>query len=277
METLNMRSLIMEHFEQFLDALHLEDLNNAAHPSIFEGNEEYDMLIIRLPVIGEKLEAQSFGFVIEGQNSFLFNRDKKKFELLEDHFIGPYKIIDPMIDALLKSFEKYRSMIIDMEELLYENQNINDFMANWMVLKRDMLLIQRILTRTSEMLLVMMHHYRDTTGFPMHHYTDLHEHMERIMNSATHQLSKLDYLYNFYGARANDKMNRMIYMLTIISAVFLPLNLLVGFFGMNTSGLPFTSPDQTGTVYAVSIMFSLIVLTLIAVLVWHKKNQKELQ
>jgi len=267
----------MEHFEQFLDELHLQDLHNTIHPSIFDDSAAYNMLIVRIPVIGERLEAQSFGFIFEGNNSFLYNRDKKKFELLDDRFLGPYKIIDPMIDMLLKSFEKYRSMIIDMEELLYENQNINDFMSNWMVLMRDMLLIQRILTRTSEMLLVMMHHYRDTTGFPMNHYTDLHEHMERIMNSATHQLSKLDYLYNFYGARANDKMNKMIYILTIISAVFLPLNLLVGFFGMNTSGLPFTSPDQTGTVYAVSVMFSLIILILIAILIWHKKNQKGLQ
>jgi magnesium transporter len=68
----------------------------------------------------------------------------------------------------------------------------------------------------------------------------------------------------------------MIYILTIISAVFLPLNLLVGFFGMNTSGLPFTSPDQTGTLYAVSMMFSLIILILIAIFVWHKKSQKGL-
>ena len=270
-----MRSLTMEHFEQFLDSLHLEDLHNAAHPSIFDVNEEYDMLIVRLPVIGEKLEAQSFGFVIEGQNSFLFNRDNKKFELLEDHFIGPYKIIDPMIDSLLKSFEKYRSMIVDMEELLYENKNIENFMADWIVLKRDILFIQRILTRTSEMLLVMVNHYRENTDFPMNHYIDIHEHMERIINSATHQLSKLDYLYNFYSARSNDKMNKMIYILTIISAVFLPLNLLVGFFGMNTSGLPFTSPEQTGTIKVVSLMFSLSILTFIAVLICHKRSQRE--
>ncbi|WP_373031546.1 CorA family divalent cation transporter [Sulfurovum sp.] len=267
----------MEHFEQFLDSLHLEDLNNAAHPSIFDKNEEYDMLIVRLPFIGEKLEAQSIGFIIEGRNSFLYNRDKKKFELLEDRFLGPYKIIDPIIDTLLKSFEKYRSIIVDMEELLYENMNIENFMADWIGLKRDILLIQRVLTRTSEMLLVMVNHYRGTTDFPMNHYEDMHEHIERIMHSATHQLSKLDYLYNFYSARSNDKMNKMIYILTIISAIFLPLNLLVGFFGMNTSGLPFTSSEQTGTLNVVFLMFSLVILTLIAVLIWHKKTQRGLQ
>jgi magnesium transporter len=265
----------MEHFEQFLDALHLEDLQNKMHPSIFDTNDAYNMLIVRLPVIGEKLEGQSFGFIIEGENSFLYNRDKQKFEILDGRFIGPYKIIDPMTDVLLKSFEKYRSMIIDMEELLYQNKSSDDFMTKWINLKRDILLIERILARTSEMLLIMIHHYQETVDFPMNNYEDMHEHLERILNSAAHQLSKLDYLYNFYSARANDKMNKMIYILTIISAVFLPLNLLVGFFGMNTSGLPFTSQDQTGTLSVVSLMFSLSILTFMIMLIWHKNTQKQ--
>ncbi|MFC2057315.1 CorA family divalent cation transporter [Campylobacterota bacterium] len=261
----------MEHFEQFLDVLHLEDLHNAVHPSIFDENDEYNMLIIRLPVIGEKLETQSIGFIIQGQNSFLYDRDKKKFEMLDDRFLGPYKIIDPMTDALLKSFEKYRNIIVDMEELLYQNKITDNFMTDWIGLKRDILLIQRILTRTSEMLLEMIHHYQETTDFPMNNYIDMHEHMERILNSATHQLSKLDYLYSFYSARANDKINRIIYILTIISAIFLPLNLLVGFFGMNTSGLPFTSSGTDGTLNVLFIMFTFIVLGFIAILAWQKK------
>lgn len=54
----------MEHFEQFLDELHLLDLQNETHPSIFDENEGYDVLIVRLPVVGEKLEAQSIGFIL---------------------------------------------------------------------------------------------------------------------------------------------------------------------------------------------------------------------
>jgi len=80
------------------------------------------------------------------------------------------------------------------------------------------------------------------------------------MRSATLQLSKLDYLHSFYNAKSNEKMNRILYILTIISAVFLPLNLVVGFFGMNTSGLPFTQVPL-GTFYAVSIMISLFIIT----------------
>jgi magnesium transporter len=52
-------------------------------------------------------------------------------------------------------------------------------------------------------------------------------------------------------------MNRSIYLLTIVSAVFLPLNLVVGFFGMNTGSLPFTADGGT---YAVVMILSSISL-----------------
>lgn len=264
----------MEHFEEFLDELHLNDLQNKMHPSIFDENEAYAMLILRLPLIAEKLEGRSFGFIIQGQNSFLYDTEKEQFVKLDDRFFGPYKIIDPITDELLKSFEKYREMIIDMEEFLYQNKHTDEFMTNWIALKRDILLIERILTRTSEMLLIMIHHYKKAADFPKNSYRDLHEHMERVLHSATHQLSKLDYLYHFYNARANDKMNKMIYILTIISAVFLPLNLVVGFFGMNTSGLPFTDSETNGTLNVVYLMSSLSLLTFVSALLWYKKTKK---
>lgn len=265
----------MEHFEQFLDELHLKDLHNAEHPSIFDENEEYNMLIVRMPILGETLEAQSLGFVIAEQNSFLYNRDKKKFDKLDDPFLGPHKIINQMTDVLLKSFTKYQDLIVDMEEVLYENRALDSFMADWMGLKRDILHIQRILERTSEAILEMINHYEETPDFPVNNYTDLHEHIDRIIRSSVHQLSKLDYLYSFYNARSNDKMNKMIYVLTIISAIFLPLNLLVGFFGINVGGLPFINSGESGAMNVFFVMFASIVLTFIVILLWHKKMQKQ--
>lgn len=265
----------MKYFEQFLDELHLEDLHNPSHPSIFDENEEYNMLIVRMPILGEKLEAQSLGFVIAGQNSFLYNRDKKKFDELDDLFLGPHKIIDTMTDALLKSFTKYQDSIVDKEELLYENGTPDSFMTDWIILKRDILHIQRILERTSEAVLEMINHYEESPDFPVNKYTDLHEHIERIVRSTVHQLSKLDYLYSFYSARTNDKINKMIYVLTIISAIFLPLNLLVGFFGINVNGLPFINSGESGAMNVFLVMLASVALTFAAILLWHKKVQEQ--
>jgi len=260
----------MQQVEQLVDKFHLEDLQNDLHPSIFDENDDYDMLIVRLPVIAEKLEAISLGFIITKDGSYLFNPAKRRLEALESRFEGPHNKIDILLDHLLKSFHAYQDQISDMEETLYDDKVKTNFMTQWLTLKRDILRIERIMHRTSSVMQDMINYYETDGSFPMNHYIDIHEHCERILRSATLQLSKLDYLYNFYNTRTNDKMNRLIFLLTIISAVFLPLNLIVGFFGMNTSGLPFTK-GADGTLNVVVGLVLLIVITSLAVLLWRRK------
>jgi magnesium transporter len=265
--------MIMEHLEQLIDTLHMEDLRNGAHPSIFDRNEGYDMLIVRLPEIGKGLEVISLGFVITPTAGYFYNRDEERFELLGDRFEGPHSVIDRMTDRLLKGFLSYQDVSADMEDALYEDRTAEDFMTRWLGLKRDILRIERVLLRTSAAMKEVIEAYEAVEAFPVNHYVDLHEHMERVVRSAALQLSKLDYLYNFYNARTSDKMNRMIYLLTVISAVFLPLNLLVGFFGMNTGGLPFAE-GAAGTLKAVLLMLSLAVVTSLLFYLARKRVEK---
>ncbi len=263
----------MENVEQLIDTLHLEDLRNEQHPSIFDENEEYDMLIIRIPVISNELSAKSFGFIITKQSSYIYHKEKQRFEELSGRFDGPYKVLDKLTDKILKSFAKYQEAVADMEELLYADRYKTDFMNTWLGVKLEILRIERTLLRAERTIDSFIEYHHESPDFPTNNYVDIHEHIERTMRSATLQLSKLDYLYSFYNAKSNDKMNRMIYILTIISAIFLPLNLVVGFFGMNTSGLPFTG-GSSGTYYAVSFMALLAVVTSVVVLSWRKKVEK---
>jgi len=41
--------------------------------------------------------------------------------------------------------------------------------------------------------------------------------------------------------QAGQQTNENVYLLSVITALFMPATLVTGFFGMNTSGLPFTS------------------------------------
>jgi magnesium transporter len=55
-------------------------------------------------------------------------------------------------------------------------------------------------------------------------------------------------------------MNNTIYTLTLLSAIFLPLNLIVGFFGMNTTSLPFTVGDG-GTYSVITLLITTAILS----------------
>ncbi len=260
----------MDDLLKILDPLHSEDLANTEHPSIFDENEAYDMLIMRIPVVDKLLEMSSMGFIITPEKSYYYDKNAKQFHVFDDRFNGPYKTIDAMVDRLLKAFSKYKDLTADMEEFLYLDKTANNFMTQWLDLKRDILRIERVLLRTSETMKEVIEYYEGQDDFPINNFVDLHEHLDRTTRSATLQLSKLDYLYSFYNTRTNEKMNSLIFALTIISAVFLPLNLVVGFFGMNTSGLPFAEGGM-GTLKAVALMGTLMIITSVVVYLSYKK------
>ncbi|MBD3800640.1 MAG: magnesium transporter [Campylobacterales bacterium] len=261
----------MEGISVTINPLHLEDLRNERHSSLFDINPDYDMLIVRLPVLDEGVQILSIGFILTEAASYRFDREHNSFEALDSRFEGPHRIIDLIIDRLLKGFNGYLERVADMEERLYADRAESDFMTQWLGLKRDILRVERVLARTTTVLAEVTQHYKPLERFPVDHYADLHEHTDRLLRSAVHQLSKLDYIYNFHNARTNEKMNRLIYMLTIISATFLPLNLVVGFFGMNTGGLPFAE-NPTGTLNAVMLMVLLFLLTSAMLLLWHLRR-----
>jgi magnesium transporter len=256
-----------------IDLLHEEDLCNAKHPSLFEKVDQYNIFIVRLPVITHEVLNVSFGFVVFEDKSYFFNAQTQLFEELDGKYAGIHSILDKQTDRLLKAYIRYQELVFEMEENLYANNTGSDFLHRWLNVKLDILKVEKVLLRTTDTVEDFIRFYRKDETFPLNHFTDLHEHLDRTMRSATLQLSKLDELYNFYNAKSNDKMNKMIYLLTILSAIFLPLNLVVGFFGMNTTGLPFSS-GESGTYYAISFMLVLAFVTFLIMFFWRKKVEK---
>ena len=94
-------------------------------------------------------------------------------------------------------------------------------------------------------------------------FEDILEHLQRAYRNSGMLLEKLDALHNSYIVENNEQMNRTVYILTLLSGIFLPLNLIVGFFGMNTTSLPFTQ-GEGGTYLVLNTLFvSAVISTLL--------------
>jgi zinc transporter len=63
-------------------------------------------------------------------------------------------------------------------------------------------------------------------------------------------------------------MNRNIYVVSVLTAIFLPITLITGIFGMNVGGLPWVEGDS-GFLWVVGIM-GLTVITSLVLLYWHR-------
>ncbi len=225
----------------------IDDIVNSEHPSDFETTEEYSVLILRLPYIKDnRVKVISYAFLIKDNRVYEYCRDSKEFVLLGD-FNTLYNFLDVRIDKILAKISKLQTTIEKMEDRLYENRYDKDFPNEWLMLKKELALIERLMAHSMVTFQRFLKYHKDNLEELA--FKDLEEHIDRAFRFSKSALEKLDNLYSFYRAKMDEKMNNIVFVLTIISAIFLPLTLITGFFGMNTSDLPFTQ-GSNGTLKA---------------------------
>ena len=246
-----------------LNPLHKHDIQNPEHSSYFFKTPDYSLLIMRLFVLKDDgLYGVSTPYIITDNTLLEFNRDKNDFEHL---VLGHLSLSESLSYQLQKSEELVMHYIHEIERLedaLYMRKLSPIFLDVWFDLKKDISRMDRMLERATEALEIYIEEYQEEVNFPIHSFSNIVEHLQRYQRTASLHSNKLDTLYNYYTSLKNEKMNRNIYTLTVLSGIFLPLNLIVGFFGMNTQGL-FFSNDQLGTVYVSFILLFLFMLFLV--------------
>ena len=253
-----------------LHDLHLEDLQNPLHPSSYEEHGDYRVLILLLP---EKLKRRplvhSYGFMITDTAVYLYDRERGELDLLVDGLYGMYRILDEKIDPVMVDIDKVTDKIAALEEHLYKKVSYA-FMEKWHDLKKELSRSELLLRKAVDALERFILKTKTIERFPLNEFNDLHEHLERTLRAVSAANTQLDNLYHFYNLRSTDRMNRSIYVLTVISVIFLPLNLVVGFFGMNTGGLPFQNhPDGTFYAFETMIFFAAV---LAGAILWKVKR-----
>ena len=246
----------------------IDDLLNKDHPSDFEITNEFSILILRLPYIkDDKVEVYSYAFLIKNNEVFIFDRKTNDFEKLGE-FDDLYDYLDMRIDKILAKLNKFHVQIAKMEDNLYENNIPKSFPNEWLKLKKDLVLIERLMAHAMIAFERFMKYYKLQENFA---FVDLDEHINRSFRFAKNAIEKLDYLYEFFKAKQDEKMNKIMFILTILSSIFLPLTLITGFFGMNTGGLPWTN-DPQGTIKAV-IVAIILEIPIIFVIWWYMKRK----
>ncbi|MDY0116452.1 MAG: CorA family divalent cation transporter [Sulfurimonadaceae bacterium] len=235
--------------------LHIEDILNPVHPSAFILEDDYNLLIVRLPSFLKEFTVTSYPFLLHKEQNYFYEREKEEFISLGIDFQHFYKqldaCVDKVVDMLLNAHED-----IELYEENFHASKMKNFLYEWHNKKKEMLYIHRLVIQAVRVMSSFITAYHEDGDFLYNEFHDILEHLERSERSAQSALSKLDQIYKFYAMSTSDKTNQSIFYLTILSAIFLPLNLIVGFFGMNTGGLLFAEHPH-GTLIVTSAMLIL--------------------
>lgn len=254
----------LNELKQKIDPVYLENLDSLNHYSIFHTEKDYQILILRgFSLINDDIVFNSRGFFISDKREVFEYIDNQlvKNELgLEaiDQILTPiYQKNEAIIDEFIKEVDQ-------LEDSLYERKTSRIFMDNWFDLKKDLSRIERYYSRNQIVLQNLYKYFAQVDIFPNSAFQDLLSNIGFMMHNLGTQSSRLDALYSYHGSLKNDKLNNNLYTLTVLSAVFLPLNLVVGFFGMNTENL-FFKDNPHGTQYVLFILLGAFLLAFIGI------------
>jgi magnesium transporter len=102
----------------------------------------------------------------------------------------------------------------------------------------------------------------------VHHALDVLEHIERVVHHVRRMEQSAETAVQMHFSSQSNRTNDIMRTLTAITAIFLPLNLITGIFGMNFEFLPII--HQRGGFWWAVLMMLAVALSMGAIF-WRKR------
>ncbi|OPL11570.1 MAG: magnesium transporter [Firmicutes bacterium ML8_F2] len=238
-----------------LHRLTLEDiLNNEQRPRQ-EAYENYTYIVLKALVYNDdynRIDTEQVSIVI-GSN-YVFSVCERKTELFDtlrkrlasdkssirkkgaDYLA--YAIMDMVVDGYFPVLEKVSDHLENLEELLLEKPEEKILHALHR-LKREMLGMRQAVWPLREALIGLEKSdsifIQTDNAF---HLRDVYSHTVQIIETAEIYREILSGLFEIYLSSVNNRLNEVMKILTIFAAIFIPLTLISGIYGMNFAYMP---------------------------------------
>ncbi len=271
--------------EPLLHSSHLEDLKNTLHPPYFERTDDYEMIIFR--VMDERFEitepkTRSIAFVLCGNTLFTFRDEDDNAlaqafaRLSERNNPSPtnvlsllYLLLDEIADRFLALREPLFKCVGEWQKRLLDP---NDPFKDWAIIMQAKSGLGRLNTNL-ELQMETLSNWHESSRYELNsgqviRFNDLHEHLARTRRFSNSMRKDLDSLTQVYFASSGQQTNSIVQFLAVISAIFLPLNLIAGLFGMNFDSIPLLK-HPWGPYIVIVLMLALSA----ALLWWFKKRR----
>jgi magnesium transporter len=278
---------IIEHIGQtfHIHPLALEDILNTQQRPKWEDYHNGIFLVAR----SLRLEEKSFELIVEQISFFLgndfvitfqedkhdifhnvrerLNRSQGKIRQKKADYLT-YALLDTVIDEYYLILDKTEETIEQLEEQILRHADKGT--------RNKIYQLKRLFSEVRRAVLPL----RDVVGrFSREEGTfvepstnlfirDLYDHVSQVLENLDTQRDMLTNLYELYNSELSNKSNHVMKVLTIVSAIFIPLTFIVGVYGTNFINLP-----ETHTQYGYFAMWGVMILIATLQLIYFRKKK----
>ncbi len=151
-----------------------------------------------------------------------------------------HQIIDSIVDDYLPVMDDFDERINELEDNIFALHRANsEILGEILGLKRSVLRVRRISSKQLEVLYRMSHgQFQLISGPVLPFYRDIYDHLVRVTDLAESYRDLISGSLEAYLSVVSNRLNEIMKVLTIFSAVMLPLTFIAGVYGMNFDNMP---------------------------------------
>jgi len=235
---------------------HIADSLNILHPPYYDGLEAYDMLIFRsiIPARPDNLATETrpvVCFLMAHCLITVHSPENGVTQQLRDRLLShnrslpnkPAELLSMLLDDMTNDFLSLRDPLsAHLDHWRNTLLKTDDNFASWSSLLKHRNSLYHLATLCEQHLETLDNWREDSSreldAHSLVRFNDVAEHIERVRRHVQHMQSEIDFLIQLNFSASSQRTNRIMWVLTAMSALFLPLNLVAGIFGMNFVHIP---------------------------------------
>src|SRR5262245_104943 len=151
-----------------------------------------------------------------------------------------HHVIDSIVDEYLPVMDDFDERINGLEDNIFSlRRPNNEILEEILALKRSLLRVKRISSKQLEVLYRMSHgQFRLISGPVLPFFRDIFDHLVRVTDLAESYRDLISGSLEAYLSVVSNRLNEIMKVLTIFSAIMLPLTFIAGVYGMNFDNMP---------------------------------------
>ncbi|MDX1594602.1 MAG: magnesium transporter CorA family protein [Gammaproteobacteria bacterium] len=234
---------------------HYRDLENVQHPSHYDGTADYEVLLFRSLAPeqgGEAFPTRCLGLLLTPRVLVTVHEpDSVSIATVRERVASGtgriplrpvglmHLILNTVVDRFLARRDPLAGQLAEWREALLDPKNPFD---DWLALLQFGSQLRQLATLCEEQS-DALGRWEEDTGTEIDEFLavrlrDLHEHIERVRSFAAGRQADSESLVQLHFSAVAHRTNEIMRVLTVVSAIFLPLSLVAGIFGMNFEYMP---------------------------------------
>ncbi len=180
-----------------------------------------------------------------------------------------HQIIDAIVDDYAPVLDDFDERISDLEDRIFAlKQPDNSILEEIQNLKRSILRLRRVSTKQLDVLYRISHgEFNLVPQATLPFYRDIYDHLVRVTDLAENYRDLISGTLDSYLSVVSNRLNEIMKVLTIISAIGVPLTVIVGIYGMNFDNMP-----ELHSRYGYYGVWLVIILVTVGMLIYFRRR-----